>query len=138
MSAKGSSCLKIEHSETLFPAFLETKNQFPRQGWSSLKFSLKSKIFNENALLVGEGGGRDGNNRIFSCLSFIKMKRETNQIFRLISKNKSNVAVLKNLIALFCYPLVSKFMRCLIKKNKIKNKKNPQILASKYRTWNGK
>jgi len=28
---------KIEHSETPFPAFL-------RQGWSSLKFSLKSKI----------------------------------------------------------------------------------------------
>ena len=47
---------KIEHSETLFPAFLETKNQFPRQGWSSLKFSLKSKIFNENGQLVGEGG----------------------------------------------------------------------------------
>ena len=48
---------KIEHSETLFPSFLETKNQFPRQGWSSLKFSLKSKIFNENGQLVGEGGG---------------------------------------------------------------------------------
>ena len=29
---------KIEHSEMLFPV-----NQFPRQGWSSLKFSLKSK-----------------------------------------------------------------------------------------------
>ena len=29
--------LKIEHSETPFPAFL-------KQGWSSLKFSLKSKI----------------------------------------------------------------------------------------------
>ena len=27
-------------------------------------------------------------------------------------RKKSNVAVLKNLIALFCYPLVSKFMRC--------------------------
>ena len=23
---------KIEHSETLFPAFLESENQFPRQG----------------------------------------------------------------------------------------------------------
>jgi len=32
---------KIEHSETPFPAFL-------RQGWSSLKVSLKSKILNEN------------------------------------------------------------------------------------------
>jgi len=32
---------KIEHSETPFPAFL-------RQGCSSLKFSLKSKILNEN------------------------------------------------------------------------------------------
>ena len=30
-----------EHSEMLFPAFL-------RQGWSSLKFYLKSKILNEN------------------------------------------------------------------------------------------
>ena len=34
---------KKEHSETLFPAFLENKYQFPRQGQSSLKFSLKSK-----------------------------------------------------------------------------------------------
>ena len=42
----------IEHSETP-----ETKNLFPRQGWSSLKFSLKSKIFNENGQLVGEGEG---------------------------------------------------------------------------------
>ena len=33
----------------LFPVFLEPKNQFPRQGWSSLKFSLKSnlKIYEE-------------------------------------------------------------------------------------------
>ena len=46
-----------EHSETLFPAFLETKYQFPRQGWSSLKFSSKSKIFNENGQMVGDGGG---------------------------------------------------------------------------------
>ena len=61
---------KIEHSETLFPAFLETKNQFLRQGWSSLKFSLKSKKFNENGQLIGEGAGGNGNNRIFSCLSF--------------------------------------------------------------------
>ena len=35
----------------LFPAFL-------RQGWSSLKFSLKSKILNENGQLVGGGGRR--------------------------------------------------------------------------------
>ena len=46
-----------------FPAFLETKNQFPRQGWSSLKLSLKSKIFNENGQLVGEGGGGNGNEK---------------------------------------------------------------------------
>jgi len=32
---------KIEHSETPFPSFLW-------QGWRSLKFSLKSKILNEN------------------------------------------------------------------------------------------
>ena len=38
-----------EHSETLFPAFLETKYQFPRQGWS--------KIFNENGQMVGDGAG---------------------------------------------------------------------------------
>ena len=60
---------KIEHSETLFPAFLETKNQFLRQGWSSLKFSLRRKIFNENGHLVGEVRGGNGNNRLFSCLS---------------------------------------------------------------------
>ena len=36
-----------EHSETLFPAFLDTKYQFPRQGWSSLKFSLKAKYLME-------------------------------------------------------------------------------------------
>ena len=48
---------KKEHSETLFPVFLETRYQFPRQGWSSLKFSLKSKIFNENRQMVGDGGG---------------------------------------------------------------------------------
>ena len=59
---------KIEHSETLFPAFLETKKQFPRQGWSSLKLSLKSRIFNENGQLVGEGGGGNGNIKI-CCLS---------------------------------------------------------------------
>ena len=57
---------KIEHSEMLFPAFLETKYQFPRQGWNSLKFSLKSEIFNESGQLVGKGEGR-----IFSCLSII-------------------------------------------------------------------
>ena len=91
---------KIEHSETLFPAFLETKNQFPRQGWSSPKFSLKSKIFNENGQLVGEGG--NGNE-----------KENQSNILLDKQRKKSNVAVLKNLIALFCYPLVSKFMRCL-------------------------
>ena len=48
---------KKEPSETLFPAFLETKYQFPRQSWNSLKFSLKSKIFNENSQMVGDGGG---------------------------------------------------------------------------------
>ena len=33
--------LRIEHWEMLFPVFLELKNQFPRQGRSSLDFSLK-------------------------------------------------------------------------------------------------
>ena len=48
---------KKEHSEALFPEFLETKYQFPRQSWSSLKFSLKSRILNENRQMVGDGGG---------------------------------------------------------------------------------
>ena len=41
----------------MFPAFLETKCQFPRQGWSSLKFSSESKIINENGQMVGDGEG---------------------------------------------------------------------------------
>ena len=48
---------KIEYSETPFPAFLEPRKQFPGQCWRSLKFSLKSKLLNENGQL-GEGGGR--------------------------------------------------------------------------------
>ena len=43
---------KIEHRNAVSSVF-----QFPRQGWSSLKFSLKSKILNENGQLVGEGEG---------------------------------------------------------------------------------
>ena len=39
----------------LFPAFLETKYPFSRQGWSSLKVSLKSKIL--NGQMVGDVGG---------------------------------------------------------------------------------
>jgi len=48
---------KKEHSETLFSEILETKHPFSRQGWSSLKFSLRSKIFNENGQMVGDAGG---------------------------------------------------------------------------------
>ena len=44
----------------LFPEFLEPKNQFPREGWSSLKLYLKSKILNEIGQLVGERGGGNG------------------------------------------------------------------------------
>ena len=51
---------KIEYSETPFPAFLEPRKQFPRQCWCSLKFSLKSKLLNENGQLVGGGGGGGG------------------------------------------------------------------------------
>ena len=47
---------KIEYSETPFPAFLEPRKQFPRQCWRSLKFSVKSKLLNENDQLVGGGG----------------------------------------------------------------------------------
>ena len=32
------------------------------------KFSLKSNIFNENGQMVGDRGGGDSDNRIFSCL----------------------------------------------------------------------
>ena len=60
--------VEIEHSESLFPAILEPKNQFPWQGWSSLKFSLKGKIANEIGQLVGERGGGNGN-KFMSCLS---------------------------------------------------------------------
>ena len=49
---------KIEYSEMPFPAFLEPRKQFPRQCWRSLKFSVKSKLLNENGHLVGGGGGR--------------------------------------------------------------------------------
>ena len=38
---------KKEHSETFFPVFLDTKYQFPRQGWSSLEFSPKVKYLME-------------------------------------------------------------------------------------------
>ena len=48
---------KIEYSETPFAAFLEPTKQFPRQCWRSLKFSLKSKLLNENGQLAGGGGG---------------------------------------------------------------------------------
>ena len=48
---------KQGHSETLFPAFMQTKYQFPMQGWSSLKFSLRRKIINQNGQTVGDGGG---------------------------------------------------------------------------------
>ena len=53
--APPGNIFKKEHSQTLFPAFLENKYQFPRQGWSSLKFSLKSKIVKENREMVEDG-----------------------------------------------------------------------------------
>ena len=49
--------LKEKTLRNVVPVFLETKNQFPRQGWSSLKFSLTSNIFNENGQIVRDGGG---------------------------------------------------------------------------------
>ena len=61
---------KIEYSETPFPEFLEPRKQFPRQCWRSLKFSLKSKLLNENGQLVGGRGRENGNNRIFIGLSW--------------------------------------------------------------------
>ena len=71
---------KKEHSETLFPAFLETKYQFPRQSWNSLKFSLKRKIFNENSQMVrdvGEGGKRQQNFKLFIIANLLFIKFQT-------------------------------------------------------------
>ena len=69
---------KIEHSQTLFPAFLKTKYQFPRQGWSSLKFSLKSKIFNENGQLVGDRAGQNFQLFINHCkFIFYRISKKT-------------------------------------------------------------
>ena len=65
---------KIEYSETPFPAFLEPRKQFPRQCWRSLKFSLKSKLLNENGQLVGGGGGRMATTE-FSLAYHCKEKR---------------------------------------------------------------
>ena len=44
---------KIEHTET-------PKTQFPTQGWSSLKFSIKRKFFNGIGQLDREQGDREG------------------------------------------------------------------------------
>ena len=57
--------LKKELAQTLFPAFLETKHQFRRRGWSLLKFSFKSKIFKENGQMVGDGEWRQQNFQLF-------------------------------------------------------------------------
>ena len=61
---------KIEYSETPFPAFLEPRKQFPRQCCRSLKFSLKSKLLNENGQLVGGGGGRMATTEFFIYHTF--------------------------------------------------------------------
>ena len=73
---------KKEHSETLFPAFLETKYQFPRRGWSSLKFSLKVKYLMEmdKWRRMEEGGGwRQQNFQLFiiANLFFINFQKKT-------------------------------------------------------------
>ena len=78
--------LKKKHSETLFPAFLETKYRFPRQDRGSLKFSLiKSKIFNGNGQMAVDGRWGDGHHRIFSCLYHCEF------IFYRISKKRHKV-----------------------------------------------
>ena len=73
---------KKEHSESLFPAFLEIKYQFPRQGRSSLKFSSKSKIINENGQMVGDGevGCRQQNLLLFIIICkfiFYRISKKT-------------------------------------------------------------
>ena len=75
---------KKEHSETLFPAFLETKYQFPRQGYSSLKFSLKSKIINENVQMVGDGGGGIATTEFTTGHKFMSVSK----FMRCFSENK--------------------------------------------------
>ena len=59
---------KIEHSGTLFPAFLEPNNHFFRQGWSSLKSEKVMKFGT-----FGRGTGRGNGSNFMSCLS--KKKR---------------------------------------------------------------
>ena len=53
----GRGMLMDAQNRTLRNA-VSSVSQFPRQGWSALKFSLKSKILNENGKLVEGGGGR--------------------------------------------------------------------------------
>ena len=77
---------KIEYSEMLIPAFPEPKNQFPIQGRSSLKFSLRSTILNEIGQLVRKQGGGNGS-KFISCLSKKNYDNEKNK------ENPSNISI---------------------------------------------
>ena len=85
---------KIEHSEMPLPAFLGPRNQFPRQGSSSLKFSLKSRLINENGRLVSGELKNSKFERLFvhfarSCVIFYLFVLKYNLLFLSISKSKS-------------------------------------------------
>ena len=80
---------------------------------NSLRIKRKAQNFpswmlSEYTFKIGRKIGDD-----FLIIVPLKMKMETSKIFCLTSKEKINVAVSRNLIAYrFCYPGVSKFMRC--------------------------
>ena len=73
-----------------FPVSLEPKNQFPRQDWSSLKFSLKSKWKNPSNIgiklpdMEWENTGRNvrppASNEI-TLLSFYRMLVSKEKLF---------------------------------------------------------
>ena len=68
---------KKEHSETLFPAFLDAKyQQLPSQDWSSLKFSLKVKYLMATAKWsgMGKGGWRQQNFQLFIIANLFLME----------------------------------------------------------------
>ena len=133
---------EIAHSGTLFPAFLEPRNQFPRRGSSLLQFSLKRTIFNETGQLVEEWEGGMATTE-FSVVyrgNFFFQKRWWGTITEVVIfvtsisfkwKGKT-IKQQRNLgTCIFCYPLVSNFMSCFSKKMIIKKFKKPSNIGIK-------
>ena len=100
---------KIEHSETLFPAF---PRQSPRQGWSSLKCFLKSNIFSESGQL-DRGNWTEDPRRGSGSKSLRYLSGDDDDDNN--DNNNNNININNN-------------------NNNKTVKKTPQILASKYRT----